>query len=69
LSGNKPHSAKPAGVIIITRAVDTIIQAVSPEFKFSEATADEKGIAHRVVATARHLIFKIYSPYLILLFK
>ncbi len=36
-------SEGPAGVITITRAVATIIQAVSPVFKTSPANAEEHG--------------------------
>jgi hypothetical protein len=49
----------------MTRAVDTIIQAVSPEFKPSEAITEEKGTMHRMVAVSRHLnfIFKLSPPF------
>jgi hypothetical protein len=37
----------------MTKAVETIIQAVSPEFKPSEATAEPNGIAIRIRATSK----------------
>jgi hypothetical protein len=49
----------------MTSAVETIIQAVSPEFKPSDASAEEKGIASKIAAVSRLLnpIFKIYPPF------
>jgi hypothetical protein len=41
----------------MTKAVDTIIQAVSPEFIPSEAIAEETGIVHRIAVVSRLLIF------------
>jgi hypothetical protein len=51
--------------IIIAKAVATIIQAVSPVFKPSEAMADEKGKMHRVAIVNTHLnfIFKLSPPF------
>jgi hypothetical protein len=48
----------------MTRAVDTMIQAVSPEFKPSEANAEEKGKMQRIAAAIKHLnfIFKLSPP-------
>jgi hypothetical protein len=37
----------------MTSAVETIIQAVSPEFKPSEARAAEKGIASKIAAVSK----------------
>jgi hypothetical protein len=49
----------------MTSAVDTIIQAVSPEFRPSEASAEEDGTASRTAIVSKRLtlIFMI-SPLL-----
>jgi hypothetical protein len=49
----------------MTRAVETIIQAVSPEFKPSDATAEETGSASNKAASSRlfGFMFKTCSPF------
>jgi len=37
----------------MTNAVETIIQAVSPEFNPSAATAEQKGIALKITVTSK----------------
>jgi hypothetical protein len=49
----------------MTSAVETIIQAISPEFKPSDATAEEKGAASKITAVSRvfDFIFKDCPSY------
>jgi hypothetical protein len=49
----------------MTSAVETIIQAVSPEFKPSDATAEEKGIASKItdVSSVFDFMFKTCPPH------
>jgi hypothetical protein len=55
----------------MTSAVETIIQAVSPEFKPSDATAEEKGNATRTAVTSIlfDFMFKTSPPFKLVRFE
>jgi hypothetical protein len=55
----------------MTSAVETIIQAVSPEFKPSDATAEEIGSKSNIAVASRRFdfIFKTCSPFKLICFE